>query len=131
MKRLAMVFTFVLMAATAFAQSKDFAGSWVLDAEKTGTTQGPPSLTIKMTAAEFNVKMGQDELIFKLDGTETELPHGGRGKVVWKGNKLDATITSARGPQTVTFSREGAWLVQEGQSSRGPLKFYFKKAPAK
>ena len=36
------------------------------------------------------------------------------------------------GTETVTFSRDGAWLVMEGTSKEhGPMKFYFKKAPAK
>ncbi|HEX5217645.1 MAG TPA: hypothetical protein VFV98_19425 [Vicinamibacterales bacterium] len=39
---------------------------------------------------------------------------------------------SSRGSSSVTFSREGAWLVQEGDGGgRGPAKVYFKKAPTK
>jgi hypothetical protein len=38
MKRLTMLFVTVL-AATTFAQGRDFGGTWVLDAEKSSTTQ--------------------------------------------------------------------------------------------
>ena len=134
MKRLAM-FLVAAMTATVMAQGKDLGGSWVLDVEKSGTKAGPPTMTIKQTPKDFTVTMGDgqrsESIAFKLDGTETELSHGGKGKAEWKGDKLVATITSERGAQSVTFSREGAWLVQEGTSSRGPQKLYFKKAPAK
>jgi len=134
MKRLTMLFVAVL-AATTFAQGRDFGGTWVLDAEKSSTKQGPGTMTIVLGANEFKVTMGDGTraatLAFKLDGTETELEHGNKGKAAWKGDKLEATIISSRGPSSVTFSREGAWLVQEGKSSHGPEKLYFKKAPAK
>jgi len=127
-----MLFVFA-MSMTALAQSKDFAGSWVLDPEKSGTTQGPPAVIIKMTPAEFRLKLGSDdqEVLFKLDGSETEQPNGNRSKAVWKGSKLEATLTMSRGAQSITFSREGAWLVLERESSRGPSKLYLKKAPPK
>jgi hypothetical protein len=33
------------------------------------------------------------------------------------------------GPETVVFSRDGAWLVMEGNSKQhGPMKFYFRKS---
>lgn len=33
------------ITAPALAQSKDFAGSWTLDVEKSGTKDGPPTMT--------------------------------------------------------------------------------------
>ncbi len=46
------------------------------------------------------------------------------------GSKLNATVISARGEETVTFSREGEWLVVEAKSQdHGQMKFFFKKTP--
>ena len=135
MKRLAMLFVAVMTTAV-FAQGREFNGSWVLDAAKTGSTQGPPAVTIVLTAKEFKLTISAGErvqtIVLKTDGTETDVDHGDKGKAEWKGDKLVATITSSRGPSSVTFSREGAWLVQEGEGGgRAPAKLYFKKAPAK
>ena len=134
MKRWAMLFVAVMTTAV-LAQGREFSGSWVLDVEKSGSKQGPPVMTVVLTAKEFKVTMGAGErvetIVLKTDGTETDIDHGNKGKAEWKGDKLVATIISSHGPSSVTFSREGAWLVQEGQSGRGPAKLYFKKAPAK
>jgi hypothetical protein len=71
---------------------------------------GPGTMTIVLGANEFKVTMGDGTraatVAFKLDGTETELEHGNKGKAEWKGDKLEATIISSRGPSSVTFSRE-------------------------
>ena len=136
MKRLFVMMCLAVMTATAFAQSKDFGGTWVLDVEKSGTKEAPPGMTITMTPKIFSVQFdgagrGQAPLTFNLDGTETTLERGAKGKVAWKGNKLEVTIVTPNGPQSITFAREGAWLMQEGISPRGPMKIYFKKAPAK
>lgn len=139
MKRLilpiVMVATVLAAATPAFAQSKDFAGSWMLDAEKSATKDGPPAIVLTLTDKEFTARLGGETarlMTFKLDGTETTLTEGIKAKAAWKGNKLDATITTPNGPETVSFSRDGAWLVMEGSSKEhGPMKFYFKKAPAK
>jgi hypothetical protein len=137
MKRFVMLFAIlaaVAAAAPAWAQSKDLAGSWVLDPEKTGNSDGPKLVVITLTAAEFTARMGSETapaMAFKLDGTETTLKNGGKTKAAWRGDKLDATVTNERGPETVTFSREGAWLVVEStRGARGPMKLYFKKGPA-
>jgi hypothetical protein len=74
-------------------------------------------------------------MTFKLDGTEGIVKNGetirARTKAAWKGNKLEATlIPEGRNPETVTFSRDGAWLVVEAPTTeKGPMKLYFKKAP--
>jgi VCBS repeat-containing protein len=137
MKRLALVFAMLMMSAV-FVQGQakpQLSGKWAFDAEKSGTKNGPPLMTIEQTDKDFRVTMGDgtrtETVAFKLDGTETELSHGGKGRVAWKGTKLEATIISERGPSSVLFSREGEWLVQEGTSARGAMKLYFKKAPAK
>ena len=139
MKRLTLpivMFATVLAAATpAFAQGKDFAGSWVLDAEKSGKTDGPPAIVLTLSDKEFTARLGGEKarlMTFKLDGSETALTEGVKTKAAWKGSKLDATVVTPNGPETVSFSRDGAWLVMEGSSKEhGPMKFYFKKAPAK
>ena len=133
---------FVMFAAllsattTAFGQSKDLSGSWVLDAEKSGKKEGPPVITITLTSAEFVAQVGSEKappVTFKLDGTEMPAEKGGKTKGAWNGNKLDATFISRDGnAETITFSRDGAWLVMEGKSKdHGPMKFYFKKAAGK
>jgi hypothetical protein len=91
-------------------------------------------VVITMTDKEFTARLGSEKaqpMIFKLDGTETELKErGAKTKAVWNGSKLNATVTSEHGPETVVFSRDGAWLVMEGSSKQhGPMKLYFKKAP--
>ena len=139
MKRLIVpivMFATVLAAATpAFAQSKDFAGSWVLDAEKSGSKEGPPMIILTLTDKEFTARMGNEKarlMTFNLDGSETTLAEGVKTKVAWKGSKLAATVVTERGPETLTISRDGAWLVMEGaHPEHGPMKLYFKKAPAK
>lgn len=128
-----------VMAAgnSAFAQSRDLAGSWVLDVEKSGKKDGPPGITIALTDAEFTARIGTEgspSVTFKLDGTETPMPRGNaKARAKWEGNKVAATIITPSGnTDTVRFSRDGAWLVMEGESKdAGPMKFYFKKAPAK
>src|SRR5689334_3586897 len=112
MKRLMIpivMFATILAAVTpAFAQSRDFAGSWVLDADKSGSKEGPPMIVVTMTDKEFSARMGSDTarlMTFKLDGTETTLPEGVKTKAAWNGNKLAATVVSERGPETVTIFR--------------------------
>jgi hypothetical protein len=130
MKRLVMLFVGVMTSAV-LAQGKDLGGSWVLDAEKSGGARGPAAITLTVSEKEFVVKAGAEETHFKLDGTASDLGHGGRGKAAWKGDKMEVTIMMEKGDQTLTFAREGAWLVQEGTNARGAVKVYFKKAPAK
>ena len=124
---------FVLAAGTPlFGQGRDLAGSWVLDVEKSGKKEGPSKVIITLTDKEFTAKMGGDKaepITFKLDGSETVLKNG-KGKVAWKGNRLEAMLTTDRGSERASFSREGAWLVVEVTAEDGPLKLYFKKAPA-
>lgn len=139
MKRLMLsIATLAIVLATptpAVAQGKDFAGSWVLDVEKSGSKDGPPMIVLTLSDKEFTARMGSDTarvMTFKLDGTETALAEGARTKAAWNGNKLAATVVTDRGPETITISRDGAWLVMEGSHpEQGPMKLYFKKAPAK
>lgn len=140
MRRLSATLTVIAMAcagsATALAQSKDLAGTWVLDADKSGRKDGPPTMVLTLTDKEFTGRVGAataPAFVFKLDGTETTQKDGARTSAVWKGSKLEATVTSAQGArETITFSREGAWLVMEGTNpEKGAMKFFFKKDPGK
>ena len=141
MKRLIVFMLFVLLIAVGFlagplaAQGKDLAGSWTLDTEKSASKEGPPAVVITLTDKEFTARLGGSQarlMTFKTDGTETDVSQGARGKAKWNGSKLEATLLKANdgGPETVTFSREGAWLVVEAKGEKGPMKFYFKKAPS-
>ena len=123
-------------AATTFAQSKDLAGTWVLDVDKSGRKDGPQTVVLTLTEKEFTGRVGAPTapaFVFKLDGTETTQKDGAKTSAIWKGNKIEATVTSAQGArETITFFREGAWLVMEGMNpERGAMKFFFKKDPGK
>jgi len=136
MKRLACVFAMVMTTAVlAQGQTKQLVGKWLLDIEKSGTKNAPPTMVIETTDKDFKVTLGDDTrtqtMVFKLDGTETEMANQRKTSLAWKGSKLEATVTDARGKSSVLLSREGDWLVQEGVSPQGPTKIYFKKAPAK
>lgn len=123
------------IAAPALAQSKDFAGSWTLDAEKSGTKDGPATMIFTMTDKELTARAGHPNspvMRFALDGTETAMKDGAKTKAVWRGSKLDLIVTNEKGiAETMTISRDGAWLVTEANSHGGPLKLYLKKTPAK
>jgi hypothetical protein len=117
-------------------QGKDLAGTWLLDAEKSATKDGPPVVILLLSEKEFTARFGNEKakaMTFSLDGTERVMPDGHKTKAAWKGSRLEATVTPPdRGPETVTFSRDGNWLVVEPNSKEhGPQKLYFKKAPAK
>jgi hypothetical protein len=123
-------------AASAASQSKDLSGSWTLDVEKSGTKNGPSILVLTLTDKELTARPGDEKapaMIFKLDGTETAMKDGAKTRASWNGNKLDATVISPHGvAETISFSRDGEWLVMQGVSKKdGPMKLYFKKTPAK
>jgi hypothetical protein len=124
------------LATPASAQSKDFAGSWTLDVEKSGTKDGPATMVFTQTDKEFTAKAGHESaplMTFALDGTERTLKNGARTKAAWRAAKLDVTVISDQGvSETLTISRDGDWLVMETTSRRGgPLKLFFRKTPAK
>lgn len=123
-----------LLAGPMSAQSKELAGSWVLDVEKSGTKEGPPAIVLALTDKEFTARLGSAQappMTFRTDGIESEIAPGRRGKASWKGNKLEATLMKDSGPESVMFSRDGAWLVVEARDENGQVKpFFFKKAPS-
>lgn len=146
MKKLAVFFAVAIaMSVSAFAQGRDLAGVWTLDAAKTGKpaagvpadAAGPPKMFIKQTAKDISIAMGREDnaVTFNLDGSESEQKMG-KSKMEWKGDKFVATVTGARagGPSgtALTFYREGAWLVVESPAHGGnpSEKIYYAKAAA-
>ena len=143
MKTVITVLFAVAMTSATFAQGRNLAGEWTLDAAKSGQPAsaregGPPKMFIKQTAKEIAIGMGREDNIvtFNLDGTEAAQKMG-TSKMEWKGDKFLATVTSARGGgpgngMTLTFYREGAWLVVESpaHSGGGVDKLYYAKATA-
>lgn len=142
-KLIAMFVVAAAMSAPAFAQGRNLAGTWSLDAAKTGPipgmpadakgTSGPPKMFIKQTPTEISIGMGREENVvtFNLDGSEKEQKQG-KSKMEWKGDKFVATVTGPRGDGggALTFYREGAWLVveQPAHTGTGPEKLYYAKA---
>ena len=125
----------VMLATSVFAQAPNFAGKWTRDAEKTAAmapagaptggggggrggggmaaditiTQDAKTLVISRMVQETEMKT-----TYNLDGSPSKNPGGRGGAEVtstakWDGAKL--VITSDNG-QTVTYSMDGAWLVQ-------------------
>lgn len=138
MKRLMSMFVAAAVtfaaAAPAVAQSKQLAGSWAFDAEKSKPKEGPPLVVITQSESELTVRLGSATskvMTFKLDGTESKVGDTHKTKAGWKGNRLEATVTSPTYSETIAFSREGDYLVMEGKSDEhGPMKLYFKKVPS-
>ena len=121
-----------LASTTALAQSRDFNGTWMPEPSSSGSNR-TPTLKIIMDAKSISLQpIDQKEpaLVFNLDGSESLLPRGAKGTAEWKGNKLALTFATARGPQTLIWSREGDRLVHEMQTPRGLEKTYFtRQAP--
>jgi hypothetical protein len=138
MKRLmiAMVALTALYGGPMSGQSKDIAGTWLLDAEKSATKDGPPMVILSLTSKELEARFGNEKaraMTFTLDGVEQVTSEGAKTKAAWKGSRLEATVTMpGREAETVVFSRDGSWLVVDvSMKERGAQKLYFKKAPAK
>jgi len=145
MKKLAVILTVaVAMSVSALAQGRNLAGAWTFDAAKTGAiagapagSSGPPKVFIKQTAKEISIGMGREDNIvtFNLDGSENVQTQG-TSKMKWNGDKFVATVASSHGggDQSITFYREGAWLVVEEPPHGGTVltkMYYAKAAPAK
>ena len=118
-----------LLSSVIAAQSRDFNGTWIMDKERSTGDEGPPQFTVVMTATTLTMTPPETAkmppLVFTLDGKET-LRGGLMFKAEWKNDKLETTI----GGTTITWSREGAFLVHEGPMKPGdkPSKIYYKKA---
>ena len=135
MRTMVQVWVIVLVAALPVlvsAQGRDLAGTWALDTEKSGRSDGPPLVVITQTASEVTLRLGRESarlIPFKLDGSETTLPGGEKSRAKWIRDRFEATLASDHGEdRTFTFSREGSWLVLEADRGHGPEKHYLKKA---
>ena len=147
MRKIAMFLVAALaISAPAFAQGRNIAGTWVLDEAKTGPIPGapagaaaraggPPKMFIKQTPKDISIGMGREDnaVTFNLDGSVSEQKLG-KSQMEWKGDKFLAKVTDGRGGEaiTLTFYREGAWLVVESPAHGGGgiEKMYYAKAPA-
>lgn len=145
----------VLMTASVFAQTPNFAGKWTRDAEKTtaanpnmgggggrGGGMGGGDITITQDAKTLVISrvVGENTMAttYNLDGSPSKnmaMGRGGQTEITstakWDGAKL--VVTSDNG-QSVTFSMDGAWLVQattrpgrEGGAAT-TISTYYKKA---
>jgi hypothetical protein len=148
----------VLWAAGVFAQAKpDFSGTWALDAEKTaaeggaaggargGRGGGGGAMTLKQDATSLTRTAGREgaqPVVFKLDGSETQVPMGRGGmmataKAMWEANTIVITTTrDMQGTMVTTkevYSMEGDWLVvattapPRGGGDPTTTKRYYKK----
>ena len=127
----------VMLATSVFAQTPNFAGKWSRDTEKTaamapagapagggggrgGGGGGAADITITQDAKTLVITrmQGENEVktTYNLDGSPSKnqaMGRGGQTEVTstakWDGAKL--VITSDNG-QSVTYSMDGAWLVQ-------------------
>lgn len=148
------------VATMAAAQAKpDFSGTWTPDAAANtapagggAAAGGAPGgggggggmgggrgmmgpLTVKQTADALTIERAGREgatmtTVYKLDGTETDVPMGqGTAKVSakWSGNNLVITTKTENGEQTQTWSLTGGALTIERTGGRGPAKMVYKK----
>ncbi|HUF47108.1 MAG TPA: hypothetical protein VMM93_04770 [Vicinamibacterales bacterium] len=142
MKRVSIVLStaaVVLWAAGAYAQAKpDFSGTWALDAEKTASANpegagggrggrgggggGGGAMTIKQDATSFTFTAGREgaqPVVYKLDGSDTQVPMGrggmGTAKAMWEGSTIVINTTrDMQGTMMTTkavYAMEGDWLV--------------------
>lgn len=92
-------------------------------------------ITVKQTADALTIERAGREgatmtTVYKLDGTETDVPMGqGTAKVSakWSGNNLVITSKTQNGEQTQTWSLAGGALTIERTGGRGPSKTVYKK----
>jgi hypothetical protein len=142
----------VALALTGYAAQKkaDFSGTWTPDvpADTSSTTTTPPAgggggggmrggggpMTVKQTADTLTVETqgrnGPQSRVYKLDGSETEMPMGqATAKVTakWDGDKLVITTKTEQGEQTQTWSLADGKLKIDRTGGRGPSSTTYKK----
>lgn len=130
----------VLMAASVYAQTPNFSGSWTIDAEKTAAVNpAPPAgggrgggmgggraggvpLVFKQDAKSLVITqtMGENSMVttYNLDGTPSKNQgmgrQGGSAPEITSTAKWDGAklvVTNDNG-QTISFHMDGAWLVR-------------------
>jgi len=133
----------VALAVAGYAQKPDFSGTWAPDVDPAaaapaggggGGRGGGGPMTVKQTATELSVETqgrnGAQTRVYKLDGSETEMPMGqGTAKVSakWDGSKLVITTKTEQGEGTQTWSLADGKLTIDRTGGRGPSKTVYKK----
>ena len=132
----------VALAVAGCAQKPDFSGTWAPDVDPAaaapagggGGGRGGGPMTVKQTATELSVETqgrnGAQTRVYKLDGSETEMPMGqGTAKVSakWDGGKLVITTKTEQGEGTQTWSLADGKLTIDRTGGRGPSKTVYKK----
>jgi len=132
----------VALAVAGYAQKPDFSGTWAPDVDPAaaapagggGGGRGGGPMTVKQTATELSVETqgrnGAQTRVYKLDGSETEMPMGqGTAKVSakWDGSKLVITTKTEQGEGTQTWSLADGKLTIDRTGGRGPSKTVYKK----
>ena len=133
----------VALAVAGYAQKPDFSGTWAPDVDPAaaapagggGGGRGGGPMTVKQTATELSVETqgrnGAQTRVYKLDGSETEMPMGqGTAKVSakWDGPKLVITTKTEQGEQTQTWSLADGKLTIARTGGRGPSSTTYKKS---
>ena len=131
--KLSVIIVVWLIASPAVAQIRDLSGTWVMDAEKSGTKEGPPVVILTQTEKEVTLRAGGEKgrlVTYTLDGVEREFSPGVKTKAAWKAGKLETTMTTVeRGVEQIVLSRDGIWLVAEVMHPElGLKKWYFKRS---
>jgi len=132
----------VALAVAGYAQKPDFSGTWAPDVDPAaaapagggGGGRGGGPMTVKQTATELSVETqgrnGAQTRVYKLDGSETEMPMGqGTAKVSakWDVSKLATTTETEQGEGTQTWSLADGKLTIDRTGGRGPSKTVYKK----
>jgi hypothetical protein len=132
--RLCVLAALAFTGSRALAQAIDLTGTWIMDAERSGTKEGPAVVTLAQTDKELTFKVGSGEnapvMKYALDGTEHEFKPGVKTTAIWKGSKLHTTlVTTERGSESIVLSRDGEWLAAEVSHPEAGLRtWYFKRA---
>jgi hypothetical protein len=151
----------VALAITGYAQKKDFSGTWTMDQAATEAANGAPAagagggagggggmrggmggpMTIKQTADALTIERqgpnGAISTVYKLDGSEVEVP-GGRGGTAKAKAKMDGdklVVETTRAGQdgtpmttTATYSIDDKGMLWiENKTANGSRKVAYKK----
>jgi hypothetical protein len=132
----------VALAVAGYAQKPDFSGAWTPDVDPAaaapaaggGGRGGGGPMTVKQTATELSVETqgrnGPQTRVYKLDGSETEMPMGqmtAKVSAKWDGSKLVITTKTDQGESTQTWSLADGKLKIDRTGGRGPSSTTYKK----
>jgi hypothetical protein len=128
--------TALMIPAIVFVQARpNFTGTWTLDQSRTGYNVAGITVVLHITHDDgtFRQRLGDQELIFPLDGSETTNqmkssagPVKLSSRAAWDGQKLvlrmDAPSSQGYSTQTLSLSADGQELTIEmgGVGPNGP-----------